>query len=940
MAVDLNELNKEQQEAVRHDGGPLLIVAGAGTGKTTVITSRIAYLIEQKLAKPEEILALTFTDKAAQEMSDRVDQLLDIGYVDMWISTFHAFCERLLRDRGLDIGLSPNFKLLDQTGSWLLVRQNIGRFKLKYYKPLGNPTKFIHILLDHFSRCKDQAITPADYLKYSKLDNEEKEKIAEVARTYRTYQMLLLENNSLDFGDLLAYALQLFQKRPAILKHYRAKFKYVLVDEFQDTNLIQYQLIKLLSEPKNNLTVCADDDQAIYRWRGASFGNIVQFGQDYPEAKQVVLVKNYRSCQNILDLTYKFIQANNPDRLEFRNKIDKRLVAADDCRATISHLHYGTGEQEVLGIINTIIQIKRDEKDATFGDFAILVRANEYANSVARACERAGLPYQFLALKGLYSKPVILDIISYLKLLDDYTENSAVWRVLKLPMFSIADTDIIKITQHASRLGMPLFEALRQLALINGVTKTGAAGITKLLALYDKQLAGAAQKGISEILLSFLDESGYLLHLVKQEKRADLDYIGQFFNKVKEFEQSCNDPNLHEFVRQMSMELESGEEGKLSFDINQGPDVVRIMTVHAAKGLEFKHVFITNLVDRRFPSSQRSEPIEIPPTLARDIMPEGDAHLQEERRLFYVAMTRARLGLYFTSAIEYNGTQPKKISRFLTELGYDGANPIGGVKTVKIKNHNGNNNQKLALPEHFSFTQLAAFAKCPRQYFYAHIWKLRTPEKAVFAFGKTMHNTLYEFMKETWHKKASQAKLLETFKREWIDYGFHDAKEKEDYRKLGKRSLKSFWAEYRKNAPEVIALNGEPALELGFNLKINGYTLCGKIDRIDNTKKGIEIIDYKTGTVKEKLRPEDKQQLLIYQIAAQEVLGIEPGQLSYLYLENGSRASFIGTDKDVAQQKEKIVEEIEEIKTSDFRAKPGWQCSWCDYKNICEFARK
>ncbi|MEK9153310.1 MAG: UvrD-helicase domain-containing protein, partial [Patescibacteria group bacterium] len=250
MAKKQDNLNKEQKEAIMFGEGPLLIVAGAGTGKTTVITERIAGLIERGLAKPEEILAVTFTEKAAAEMEDRVDRLLPFGYHELWISTFHAFCERVLRENGLDIGLPTNFKLVDTTAAWLLMRQNLDKFALDYYRPLGNPLKFIHALLGHFSRCKDQMIYPPDYLKYadelkSNLtdlpEGAEEERVKEIAGAYHTYQKILLDNSLLDFGDLINYCLQLFQKRPAILEKYRARFKYILVDEFQDTNWAQYE---------------------------------------------------------------------------------------------------------------------------------------------------------------------------------------------------------------------------------------------------------------------------------------------------------------------------------------------------------------------------------------------------------------------------------------------------------------------------------------------------------------------------------------------------------------------------------------------------------------------------------------------------------------------------------------------------------------------------
>jgi DNA helicase II / ATP-dependent DNA helicase PcrA len=295
--VLLQDLNKAQLDAVAFGSGPLLIVAGAGTGKTTVISRRVANLIAQGV-KPDSILALTFTDKAAGEMEERVDRLLPYGYYDLWISTFHAFCERVLKQHALDIGVPNDFKLLDQTQQWMLIRQNLDQFDLDYYKPLGSPTKFIYALLKHFSKAKDEEVSPEEYLAYAEklqLDTDSKDldaaeevkRINEVANAYHVYQRLLLENNSLDFGDLINYTLKLFRTRKKILSNYQDKFEYILVDEFQDTNFAQYELVKLLSEKHNNLNVVGDDDQSIYKFRGASVSNIMQFKEDFPQAAQV-----------------------------------------------------------------------------------------------------------------------------------------------------------------------------------------------------------------------------------------------------------------------------------------------------------------------------------------------------------------------------------------------------------------------------------------------------------------------------------------------------------------------------------------------------------------------------------------------------------------------------------------------------------------------------
>ena len=678
MVLDLTKLNAEQKEAVLHENGPLLIVAGAGTGKTTVITQRIVNLIEKEKAKPEEILAVTFTEKAAFEMEERIDKLLEFGYLDLWVSTFHSFCERVLRENALDIGLGPDFKILDNTASWLLARQNLDKFDLNYYKSLGNPTKFIQALISHFSHCKDQEVYPENYLEYADTlkttdngkEDQETERIMEVANTYHVYQRILLENSALDFGDLINYCLKLFKKRPLILKKYRGKFKYILVDEFQDTNWSQYELIKLLAEPKNNLTVCADDDQAIYRWRGASFSNIIKFQEDYPKAKQVSLINNYRSSQNILDQSYNFIKQNDPDRLEFRIKINKKLITNTKEKGIIEHIHAKNIDQEVGQTLKKILEILKNDKESTYNDFAILVRANDSAIPFVKALERANLPYQFLASRGLYSKPIILDMISYFKLLDNYHEGTAVYRILNLPFLNITESDIATITQFCRRKTISLFDALKELTLIPGISKNTHEKVAFILSLIEKHSELAREKGVSEVLVSFLEDSGYLKHLINKNEEDKIDLLNQFYKKVKTFEEATVEPTLKMFMQELDLELESGEEGKLEFDPEKGPDMIKVMTIHGAKGLEFKYVFLANMVDRRFPTDQRKDPIELPDALIKDIKPAGDVHLQEERRLCYVAMTRAKYGLFFTSGDDYGGQRKKKISRFLAEMGY------------------------------------------------------------------------------------------------------------------------------------------------------------------------------------------------------------------------------------------------------------------------------
>src|SRR3990167_9477274 len=320
-------LNDQQKKAVEYEGGPLIIIAGAGTGKTTVVTDRITHLVLQKKIPLHEILALTFTEKAAREMEDRVDIAMPYGYTQMWISTFHAFCDRILRQDAHAIGLDPGYKLISEAESILLLRQNIFNIGLNLFRPLGNPTKFLDALLTHFSRLKDEDVSPKEYLEWVKKQKsgEETQQYLELANSYKKYEELKIKEGVMDFSDLISNTLLLFRKRKNILKKYQKQFKFILVDEFQDTNYAQNELAILLAGDDKNITVVADDDQSIYRFRGAAVSNVLQFKKNFPESIVITLVENYRSTPAILNASYSLIQHNNPNRLEIVEKIDKKL---------------------------------------------------------------------------------------------------------------------------------------------------------------------------------------------------------------------------------------------------------------------------------------------------------------------------------------------------------------------------------------------------------------------------------------------------------------------------------------------------------------------------------------------------------------------------------------------------------------------------------------
>src|SRR6267378_2088992 len=399
----LEGLNPPQAAAVTHETGPLLIIAGAGTGKTTVITRRIAWLIATRRARPDEILALTFTDKAAAEMEERVDTLVPYGYADVEIATFHAFGDRILREHALEIGLTPDFRVLNRAEQTIFFRDRLFELPLAHYRPLGDPTRHLQALITLISRCKDEDISPEEYQAHAgrlereaaaAVDYEEaRERAAqqrELAATYAKYEELMTRDGCVDFGDQIVLVLKLLRARPNVRAGLQRRYKYVMVDEFQDTNHAQFELVKLLRARHGNLACVCDDDQAIYRWRGAALSNVLAFLDRYPEARQVVLTENYRSHQKILDAAYRLIVNNNPDRLEVRSGISKHLIAVHEPDGPApAHLHYETGTQEADAVAHAI----REHVDGGrwgYDDVAILVRSNDDADQFLRSLNLQG----------------------------------------------------------------------------------------------------------------------------------------------------------------------------------------------------------------------------------------------------------------------------------------------------------------------------------------------------------------------------------------------------------------------------------------------------------------------------------------------------------------------------------------------------------------------
>ncbi len=490
----LDGLDAPQRAAVTHEAGPLLIIAGAGTGKTTVITRRIAYLIATRRARPSEVLALTFTDKAAAEMEERVDTLVPYGYADVQIATFHAFGDRLIKENALELGLTPDFRVLTRAEQVIFLRDHLFEFPLRHYRPLGDPTRHLQAMLGLFSRLKDEDVGPDEYLAHAESllaaatgdeTRLQAEQHLELARTYAQYQTLMARLGQVDFGDQIVESLRLFRTRPHVLRRYQERFKYVLVDEFQDTNYAQFELVKLLVARNRNVAVVGDDDQAIFRFRGASMSNILDFDRTYPDAQKVVLQENRRSPQAILDAAYRLIQHNNPDRLEVAQQIDKRLIAkgpdgGERLGKAPEHLAFDTLSSESDHVASMIVE--EHEAGRPLKDFAILVRANHDADAFLRALNMRGLPWTFSGNAGLYGRPEVRLLIAFLRAVALPDESVSLHYLASSDVYQVPIVDLTKCATNAHRRKRTLFDVLREPPSDLELSDEGRAAVRRLIA--------------------------------------------------------------------------------------------------------------------------------------------------------------------------------------------------------------------------------------------------------------------------------------------------------------------------------------------------------------------------------------------------------------------------------------------------------------------------
>ena len=631
-------LNEQQREAVYCTDGPLLILAGAGSGKTRVLTHRIAYLIEEKGVNPWNILAITFTNKAAGEMRERVDNLVGFGSESIWVSTFHSTCVRILRRHIDRLGYDTNFTIYDTDDQKTLMKDVCKQVQIdtKVYKERN--------LLAAISAAKNEMISAQEYALNAQGDFG-KEKIAKV---YQEYEKQMHANNALDFDDLLVKTVQLFETQPDVLENYQERFRYIMVDEYQDTNTVQFQLVSLLAGKYRNLCVVGDDDQSIYKFRGANIKNILNFEQEFPDATVIKLEQNYRSTGNILDAANAVI-SNNVGRK------DKQLWTDNGEGEKIKFCQFDTGYDEAEYIADDIEREVRN--GASYNDHAILYRTNAQSRLFEERFVAQNIPYKIVGGVNFYARREIKDVLAYLKTIDNGKDDLAVRRIINVPKRGIGLTTINRIQESAASRGIGFYDALLGLDLIPGVAR-GAAKLEGFVALIEYFKGVAETLSLSDLLQEVIDKTGYIESLEaegKEESETRIENIDELRSKVAVYEESCLDqdekPTLSGFLEEVALVADIDS-------LDEEQDYVVLMTLHSAKGLEFPHVYLAGMEDGLFPSYM---------TVTSD----DREDMEEERRLCYVGITRAEQKLTMTSAMRRmvrGETQYNKVSRFMKEI--------------------------------------------------------------------------------------------------------------------------------------------------------------------------------------------------------------------------------------------------------------------------------
>ncbi|MGL5750999.1 MAG: DUF3553 domain-containing protein [Paraclostridium sp.] len=633
--MDIDSLNPAQREAVLKTEGPVLILAGAGSGKTRVLTTRIAHLMQDKGVHPSNILAITFTNKAATEMRERVEDTIDVDVKDMWITTFHSCCVRMLRKDINKIGYNRSFVIYDSPDQLTLVKDCLKELNLsdKVFEP--------KTVISYISAAKDKLLSPQQYKDIHRSDA----RMSKVADVYTLYQDRLKRNSALDFDDLIIKTVELLKQEESVLAYYRNKFKYIMVDEYQDTSKAQYEFIKLLAKEHQNICVAGDDDQSIYGWRGADIRNILEFERDYESVHVVKLEQNYRSTQVILDAANTVI-SNNIERK--RKKLWSEQKDGEKIKIQVN----ADEMEEAEFVADTIGRMHRRE-NKSFKNFAVLYRANAQARAVEDALNRSQIPYNIYGGTKFYERKEIKDLVAYLRLLQNVQDDISLKRIINVPKRGIGLRTIEKIEDRASLKQESIFSVLLDIDTNSDISTKARASINGFVDLVGTLRVIKDAYSVSKLIEKVLDVTGYLDELEKdknEESQDRIDNLKEFISIAIEFENTSEEKDLETFLTNVALTSTSSED--------EENDKVSLMTIHTSKGLEFPVVFLVGMEEGLFP-------------IARAVRSMVESEIEEERRLCYVGITRAKKELYMTLTKKrtlYGKTNPSIQSRFMEEL--------------------------------------------------------------------------------------------------------------------------------------------------------------------------------------------------------------------------------------------------------------------------------
>jgi ATP-dependent DNA helicase UvrD/PcrA len=982
-AAPADLLNEEQRAAVLHGGGPLLVVAGAGTGKTRVITERIRHLLEtQPDLAGEQILGLTFTDKAAGEMKWRVSQTTGERGKKVQLSTFHAFCAMIL------VELEPSSRVLDEIDHWILLRRNMPLLKLSKFLRLAEPGQFLGDFVKFFSRCQDELVTPDDYQRYAdelgararramasgsgiepdaaRLMEEEASRQQEIARAFRASERLLREGKLLTFGSMLLGTVRQIDANPEFAASLRERFRYILVDEFQDTNIAQLEILWRLAADHRNIVAVGDDDQAIYRFRGASFGSFQIFLEKFggaADAKKAAapvqaLTQNYRSTGQVLRVANQVISLNERSEL-FPAKV---LRATKPAGEKVRIVELGSAAHEAQWVAGEIARLHA--AGPTWRHFAVLYRSHTHRNLLVPELAKRGIPFVIRNL-SILENPLVRDLMAYLRLIATPSDDVVCARVLAAPGWHFEPSDLVRLAERvAKNRGSSLWDSVG--AAANDKSLSSGAQAAELVEFVTRMRKRARKLTAGDF---FSELAGELdLGVQAGDGAAESQtrpYHERFAQFIREWEPKSEKRRLAEFVEYLDLFQQAG--GQISLTEESGKDAVQLMTVHAAKGLEFDHVFILRLARGAFPVYPRKPVLEFPDELMKEARPRGDFHIQEERRLFYVALTRARERLTLTAVVDNKRNKP---SQFLDDILENGKLARQDVERLSPPLEPEVQDPQPAVtkasdvqPELFAarrsearvFSEIAqwavryrppipeplqlsasaidAYKSCPQKYLFSHVWHLRSGAHAALTFGSVMHTTIKHFLAEVRKgRRIVFEEVMTIFEREWTPAGFEDDYQQAVYKQAGIEQLRVFHSGVLAEAPDI------EAQEKGFELPMDdNVVITGRIDQINRFGSGHrEIVDYKTGRPRTEEDARKDFQLSIYALAAKEVLEFSPSRLVFHYLQDNSRVETTREEKELKKTRQVIAETAANIRAGEFAPDPGlFKCRNCAFRPIC-----